>query len=93
MFTDIEDILIELDDKKLTKRVHSTLHKYQDRIKSLKSLDKKHRIYFLDLLLEKTKTIIKKRKFDKRIESFLLNKIQGLYRNEINIKIQQIVED
>jgi len=94
MFTDIEDILEEEGNEKVSHRVHSTIQKYINRIKSLEGLEKKNRIFFLDLLLSETKSKIKKTQYEnERITTFLLNKIQALYRNELNIKIQQLPQD
>lgn len=94
MFTDIEDILEEVGNDHVKHRVHSTIQKYQDHIKALEELPKKQRIYFLDLLLRDTKEKIHKANYEhSRVTTFLLNKIQALYRNEINIKIQQVPQD
>jgi len=94
MFTDIEDILKEVGDDKVNHRVRSTIQKYQDHINALSDLPKKQRIYFLDLLLKDTKKKIKKAKYEhSRVHTFLLNKIQALYRNELNIRIQQLPQD
>ena len=48
----------------------------------------------MDLLLKQTRKKVKKANYEhSRVTSFLLNKVQALYRNELNIKIQQLPQD
>ena len=85
----LEKILVEKDDSKLTTKIHGTIHKFYERIRSLNCVNKEQRTYFLQLLFNETKNNIRLNKYDKEIETFLLNTLTAIYRYELIPKIER----
>jgi len=80
----LADELSRLDDMKLGQRVGSYIHKFHKRMVAINGVEKEARTFYLQMLLNKTKTDIRKNfKTTKLIGTLLENLIVCAYRKEL----------
>ena len=79
----LADVLENIHDDKLPKKVSVYFHRFQNRIKALNGLDKKYKIYYLDLLLKSTENEIKTNFRYELVKTLMLNLIRSIYRQEL----------
>lgn len=79
------DVLTEFGDPKLVENVGAYLHKFRIRTKALNSLEREPRVFFLQMLLDKTRAEIRKNftPKSKLVASLLENLVVGVYRKEM----------
>jgi len=81
----VENLLFDLGTQyNSNKKINSYVHKFHIRMKSLNSLEKDVRKYFMQLCLENTNKNIDI-KFEGKINSFLKNHIKKIYRNYLKL--------
>ena len=79
--------LKKIGDGKLIEKVNVYFHRFYARMKALNGLEKGVRIFYLGLLLQKTKNEIEINIRHEKVKSLMLNLITAFYRMEI-LKIQ-----
>ena len=82
----LADEICHICDDKLPEKVSTYFHRFNVRMKALNSLEKGLRVFYLQLLLEKTRKEIYKNIGYEKVASLMLNIISAIYRNEL-IKI------
>jgi hypothetical protein len=80
----LDNVLEELDDSKISKKVNQFLHKFHIRINALNGLEKSERIFFMDLQLVHARGEINSN-IDSKVKSHLKNEITAIYRNKIRL--------
>jgi hypothetical protein len=80
---ELSNILERICDEHLTRKVSVYFHRYSDSIKALQSLDKKPRMFFLQLLLKHANSEIEKNFTNAEVKSFMKNIIKAKHRAEI----------
>jgi hypothetical protein len=77
----LADILNEIGDEKLIKKINILIHKFHIRMNSISGLNKEERMYFMHLHLKETKENIEDQ-YEGSVQSFLLNVIHALWNNK-----------
>lgn len=75
----LNEILFTVNNKNLTQKVGSVIHKFHIRMNALNHLEKDVRTYYMMLLYNDTKKSVRVG-FDGRVRMFLLNTLAGKFR-------------
>jgi|ERR1035437_5621309 hypothetical protein len=84
----LADLLTEICDESLAQKVNVYFHRFNIRMKALNSMEKKHRTFYLLLLLDKTQDEVIKNIRNETVASLMLNIFSAIYRKEL-IKIER----
>ena len=86
----LADTLTKIGNPKLVENVGTYIHKFYVRLQALNTLDNEVRLFYLQTLLEKTRSEIRRNftRKSKLVATLLENLIVGAYRKEIK-KINQ----
>lgn len=80
----LADTLTNICDEKLVEKVNVYFHRYRQRIKALTPQDKKNRVFYLQLLLDKTKQEIELNFRQELVKTLVLNIISAIHKQEIS---------
>ena len=87
----LADTLEKIGDEKLVHKVSTYFHRFQNRMNALNGLEKGMRVFYLGLLMNKTKAKIKLNVRYEKVNNLMLNLITAFYRMEI-LKINHTKE-
>ena len=84
----LADLLTEICDESLAGKVSVYFHRFNVRMKALNGMEKKHRMFYLLLLLDKTQNEVIKNFRNETVASLMLNILSAIYRKEL-VKIER----
>jgi hypothetical protein len=84
----LADLLSDICDESLSAKVSIYFHRFNVRMKALNGMEKKHRMFFLLLLLDKTQNEVIKNFRNETVASLMLNILSAIYRKEL-VKIER----
>jgi len=79
----LANTLEDIGSEKLVSKVGVYFHRFQTRMKALNGLDKSMRIFYLGMLLKKTKKEVELNIRHERVQSLMMNLITAFYRMEM----------
>jgi hypothetical protein len=80
----LADILSNIGDDKLPEKVSTYFHRFQNRMNALNGMEKGMRVFYLDLLVKKTKAEIESNIQYEKVKTLMQNIITGFYRVEMS---------
>lgn len=75
--------LEKIGDEKLVSKVSVYFHRFQTRMKVLSNVDRSARVFYLSLLLKKTKEEVEYNIRHEKVKSLMMNLITAFYRMEM----------
>ena len=84
----LADLLSDICDESLAAKVSIYFHRFNVRMKALNGMEKKHRMFYLLLLLDKTQNEVIKNFRNETVASLMLNILSAIYRKEL-VKIER----
>jgi len=80
----LANVLEDIGDEGLVKQVSLYFHKFQTRMNALNGLDRSMRVFYLGLLLRKTKQQIETNIRHEKVRTLMMNLIISFYRMELS---------
>lgn len=79
----LAELLTDICDESLAQKVSVYFHRFNVRMKAINVLEKKHRVFYLLLLLDKTQDEVIKNFRHQTVASLMLNILSAIYRKEL----------